>query len=89
TWPYSPERLAKSLEGVSDAEIDAITHENAIRLFHYDPFSVMPKEQSTVGALRAKATGVDTSPKPSGKPVHRPDSPVKIIDLAAVSSPRS
>ena len=89
TWPTSPARLAKSLEGVSDAEIDAITHENAIRLFHYDPFSVIPKEQATVGALRAKATGVDTSPRSSGKPVHRPDSPVKIIDLAAVSSPRS
>ena len=39
----------------SDAEIDAITHENAMRLFHYDPFSVIPKEQATVGALRAEA----------------------------------
>ena len=29
--------------------------------------------------------GVDTSPKPSGKEVHRPDTPVKIIDLAAAS----
>ena len=61
-----------------------------MRLFHYDPFSRdRPKEKCTVGALRAEATGVDTSPKPSGKPVHRPDSPVKIIDLAAVSSPKS
>jgi predicted TIM-barrel fold metal-dependent hydrolase len=88
TWPDSPERLHRSLGGVSDAEIDAITHENASRLFHYDPFSVLPKEEATVGALRARATTVDTSPRSSGKPIHRPDSPVKIIDLAAVSSPR-
>ena len=41
-----------------------------------------------LGALRARATGVDTRPKPSGKPVHRPETPVKIIDLAAVSTPK-
>jgi predicted TIM-barrel fold metal-dependent hydrolase len=82
TWPNSPERLAESLGDVPDQDIDAITHENAMRLFSYDPFSVMPREQCTVGALRAKATGVDTREKPSGKPVDRPTSPVRIMDLA-------
>jgi predicted TIM-barrel fold metal-dependent hydrolase len=82
TWPDSPERLHKSLAGVPDAEIDAMTHLNAMRLFHYDPFTVIPREQCTVGALRAQALGIDTAPKPSGKPVVRPDSPVRIIDLA-------
>ncbi len=83
TWPHSPERLMRSLDGVPDAEIDAITHLNAMRLFHYDPFSVIPREQATVAALRAQATGVDIAEHSSGKPVVRPDTPVRIIDLAA------
>jgi len=85
TWPYSPERLHSQLDGVPDAEIDAITHANAMRLFQYDPFSVIPKEHATVRALRARASGagVDTSPHASGKPVVRPDSPIRIVDLAA------
>jgi len=89
TWPDSPERLLRSLDRVPDAEIDAITHLNAMRLFHYDPFARIPREQCTVGALRALATDVDTSPRPSGKPVVRPDAPVRIVDLAAKTSPKS
>jgi len=83
TWPDSPERLAKSLEGLSDHEVNVITHENAMRLFHYDPFTVLDRADCTVGGLRASATDVDTSPKSSGKEIVRPDSPVRIIDLAA------
>jgi len=60
TWPTSPERLMKSLDGVPDDEIDLITHRNAMRIFQYDPFSVLPREECTVGALRARATDVDT-----------------------------
>ena len=51
----------KYLDGVPDDEIDKITHLNAMRHFHYDPFSVRPREQCTVGALRAEATDVDLS----------------------------
>jgi hypothetical protein len=83
TWPDSPERLARSLEGLPEREINVITHENAMRLFHYDPFSVLDRADCTVGGLRATATDVDTSPKSSGKVIVRPDSPVRIIDLAA------
>ncbi len=83
TWPESPERLAKSLAGIPDDEIRAITYQNAMRLFHYDPFAHLPIEESTVAALRKQAIGVDTSPVPSGKEIVRPDSPVRIIDLAA------
>jgi predicted TIM-barrel fold metal-dependent hydrolase len=61
TWPQAPEMAMKYLDGVSDADVNKITHENAIRLFHYDPFSVRPREQCTVAALRAEATDVDTS----------------------------
>jgi hypothetical protein len=51
----------KYLEGVSDAEIDKMTHLNAMKHFHFDPFSVRPRERCTVGALRAEAADVDTS----------------------------
>ena len=60
TWPTSPERLMKSLDGVPDDDIDKMTYVNAVRDFHFDPFAHRPKEQCTVGALRAEATDVDT-----------------------------
>jgi predicted TIM-barrel fold metal-dependent hydrolase len=60
TWPTSPERLMKSLDGVPDDDIDKMTHLNAMRDFHFDPFAHRPKEQCTVGALRAEATDVYT-----------------------------
>jgi len=89
TWPESPERLMRSLDGVPDEEINAITHLNAMRLFQYDPFARIPREQCTVGALRSLATGVDTSPRPSGKTVVRPDSPITIMALAEKTGARS
>ena len=55
TWPTSPEFLMKSLDGVPDADIDKISHLNAMRHFRFDPFSVRPREECTVGALRRKA----------------------------------
>ncbi len=82
TWPASPELLAESLAGVPDHEVAAITHANAMRHFRYDPFAARPRERCTVGALRAEATGVDVAQRSSGKPVHRPTAPVRIIDLA-------
>ena len=36
-------------------------YKNAMRIFQYDPFSVIPKEQCTVGALRAEVEGHDVS----------------------------
>jgi predicted TIM-barrel fold metal-dependent hydrolase len=61
TWPTSPEFIVKQMEGVPDDEINKITHENAMRLFHYDPYTHIPKEQCTVGALRAQAEGWDVA----------------------------
>ena len=63
TWPQSPERLMKSLPGVPDDEINAMTHENAMRHYRFDPFAYRAKETSTVGALRAEAADVDVTPK--------------------------
>jgi predicted TIM-barrel fold metal-dependent hydrolase len=70
TWPTSPELLAKNLAGLTDEEINKITHLNAMRHFNFDPFSVRPREQCTVGALRATAQDVDVhtiSTGPSSK----------------------
>jgi len=61
SWPEAPEELARVAAGVPDAELNKITHENAMRWYSYDPFSVRPEEQCTVGALRAQAAGHDVS----------------------------
>ena len=62
-WPDAPEVLLGELDaaGATDEEIDKISWQNACRFFNYDPFAVIPKEQATVGALRALAHDVDTS----------------------------
>ncbi len=66
TWPDSPEILWRSVDGLTDDEIDRITHRNAMEHFRYDPFARIPREQCTVGALRARATDVDVRPRAGG-----------------------
>jgi hypothetical protein len=71
TWPRAPEKLMGEFEAaaLTDAEINAMTHENAMRFFRYDPFAHRPRERCTVSALRAEATGVDTTPVAKGRRV--------------------
>jgi hypothetical protein len=38
-----------------------ITWENSARFFNWDPFKHIPKDQTTVGALRSLSTDVDTA----------------------------
>ncbi len=66
TWPESPERLMRSFEGVSDEDINKITHKNALGAFGLDPFAHIPRQHCTVGALRAQASEVDLSLKSAG-----------------------
>lgn len=61
-WPNAPDRLLQTMSHLSDEVIDKITHLNAMRTYNYDPFSVLPREQCTVGALRAQAEHVDLTP---------------------------
>lgn len=56
TWPESPESLLDHFVEVTDDEINKITHENAIERFQFDPFRYRPREQCTVGALRAEVS---------------------------------
>jgi hypothetical protein len=46
---------------VPDADLDKITHENAMRWYRFDPFAHRSRAQCTVGALRAEVEGHDVS----------------------------
>jgi predicted TIM-barrel fold metal-dependent hydrolase len=63
SWPSAPDEFAAQAAKyqVPDRVIDKITHENAMRLYQFDPFSIRPKERSTVGALRAEVAGHDVA----------------------------
>ena len=81
TWPNSPEVLAASLGDLTDDEINAVTHLNAMRLFSFDPFVHRTPQDCTVAALRAGATGVDVSPRSVIPDARTPTVPVRIADL--------
>jgi predicted TIM-barrel fold metal-dependent hydrolase len=57
SWPLAPEELAAVAHDVLDVDVNKITFENACRWFSFDPFSIRSKEQSSVSALRAEASG--------------------------------
>jgi predicted TIM-barrel fold metal-dependent hydrolase len=89
-WPEVPEHLYPTLEHLTDAQIDKVTHRNAMRFFRFDPFKVHKKESLTVGALRAKAKadGVDVTPRSSGgaKPLEGEPRPITSGDLMKMFS---
>jgi predicted TIM-barrel fold metal-dependent hydrolase len=87
TWPRSPEALWPALAGVPDDEIAKITHENAMRIFSYDPFAHLPREAATVRALRARATDVDVAERAvTGRAPRDPNEPpITILTLAAAT----
>jgi predicted TIM-barrel fold metal-dependent hydrolase len=58
-WPLAPEALWASIKHLPREKIDKITHGNTMREFRYDPFSVLGRDNCTVGALRAQARHVD------------------------------
>ncbi|WP_068180134.1 amidohydrolase family protein [Mycobacterium sp. UM_CSW] len=62
-WPGAPEQLDEVLKqhNVPDDEINKMTYENAMRWYHWDPFTHISKEQATIGALRRAAQGHDVS----------------------------
>jgi predicted TIM-barrel fold metal-dependent hydrolase len=78
-WPNAPERMAEgfALTDLTDDEINKITHENAMKFFRFDPFSIRPREKCTVGALRAEAAGHDVSIVAKGRRSER-DEPMTL-----------
>ncbi len=61
SWPEAPEELVAVMEGVPDADVRAITYENACRWYGFDPFAHRSMADSTVGALRVEAGDHDVS----------------------------
>jgi len=59
TWPNAPEEIVKTLAGLSDDQINKITHENAMREYSFDPFAHRSKDQCRAAALRAESPDVD------------------------------
>ena len=54
-WPDVAGRLYDSVKHLTDAQIDKVTHRNAMRFFRFDPFKHHNREALTVGSLQAKA----------------------------------
>jgi predicted TIM-barrel fold metal-dependent hydrolase len=83
TWPLAPETVGAYLDGVPDDEVAKITHENAMRIFSFDPFTHVPREQATVSALRAQATDVDLGYRSSPRLRKEGSDIVSVLDLAS------
>ncbi len=75
--------LAHSLVGVPDDEIDKITHLNAMKIYQFDPFKIRPREQCTVGALKAEGADADVSIQSMGRPKGTPFTARQLAELAA------
>jgi hypothetical protein len=82
TWPVAPETLAFHLEGVPDDQVNKITHENALRLYSFDMFSHLSRQDATVGALRAQAADVDLGFRSSERLKKTGTNTVTVMDLA-------
>ncbi len=78
-WPTAPEQLNEQLQrwNVPDAEVAKMTYENAMRWYSFDPFVHIPKDQATVGALRASVADHDISVQSRSKRIVNPDEKVE------------
>ncbi len=84
TWPGSADVFHQQAGHLSDEVINKITHLNAMREFSYDPFSILGRENCTVGALRALAKHVSVEPAlgmGGAAPVRDPNKPVTSGDI--------
>jgi predicted TIM-barrel fold metal-dependent hydrolase len=63
SWPTAPEELVAMAAkyDVPRADLDKITHENAMRWYRFDPYAHRARDACTVGALRAEVAGHDVA----------------------------
>jgi hypothetical protein len=73
--------LWPSVENLGDDVIDRVTHRNAIDHFRYDPFAERPREECTVGALRASAADVDVTPKSVGRRLEKKTGSADLLSI--------
>ncbi len=83
TWPLSPETVGAYLVGLPADEVAKVTHENALRIFSFDPFTHVPGEQATVGALRSQAADVDLGYRSSARLKKVGTEPVSVLTLTS------
>jgi predicted TIM-barrel fold metal-dependent hydrolase len=85
SWPTAPEELVVMAQryGVSDDELDKLTHRNAMRWYRFDPFASVPRDEATVGALRASVAGHDVSVRAMDQGRHAADPAMNLGELAA------
>ncbi|QCG95821.1 Predicted metal-dependent hydrolase, TIM-barrel fold [Azospirillum oryzae] len=84
TWPESADILWNDVKHLPEETIHKITHLNTMREFSYDPFSILGRENCTVGALKARAKHVNTLPLlglGGAKPVTSGKGPVTSGDI--------
>jgi predicted TIM-barrel fold metal-dependent hydrolase len=89
-WPTAPEQLNEQMKrfDVSDEDIDKMTHLNAMRWYSFEPFSHVPRELATVGALRESAVGHDISIQSRSKRITDPDTKVEAFRQRAEAAVR-
>jgi predicted TIM-barrel fold metal-dependent hydrolase len=87
TWPYGPEVLMKNFNvaNVPDDEIDLITWKNACKALQFDGVERKGRGAYSVGALRARAAGVDMSPVGNGRGVPPSEDDSRVINAGDVS----
>ena len=83
TWPQGPETLAAQLHGLPSDDEAKITHQNATRIFFFDPFAHIDKDRATTAALRALATDVDLGYRSSDRLKKGGDEIVSVLRLAS------
>ena len=93
TWPRSAEALEEQFTrwNVSDADIDKITHQNAMEWYSFDPFQHISRDQATVGALRASVADHDISVKSRSHRIVAPELKIEQFRkrAQAISSPHT
>ncbi|MEX5636923.1 amidohydrolase family protein [Parafrankia sp. FMc2] len=88
-WPGAPEELGSVMDrlAVSDPEINKMTYENALRWYSFNPFAHLPREQATVGALRAQAEGHDVSVRALSRRTYERGEKLTAYQAMAASAP--
>lgn len=61
SWPEAAEELEANMAGVPDAEVNAITFENALRWYSYDPFAARRREACTVAPCGPRWPGTTSA----------------------------